>query len=123
MLNPFHPNKPISIELPMSLYMGLHLHRSHPMVLVPIPGLPPGVVNVVFGVGPKAGEAMVSHPEVPLISFTGSTVVGKRIMSVGSEHIKKLSLEVGIIHTHVHTNIHTRTHTYTHTCTHTCTHT
>nr|XP_014352047.1 PREDICTED: aldehyde dehydrogenase family 8 member A1 [Latimeria chalumnae] len=58
-------------------------------------GIPPGVVNVVFGTGPKAGEALVSHPDVPLISFTGSTVTAQRITEKSAPHFKKLSLELG----------------------------
>uniref|UniRef100_A0A3P9DCG8 Aldehyde dehydrogenase 8 family, member A1 n=1 Tax=Maylandia zebra TaxID=106582 RepID=A0A3P9DCG8_9CICH len=42
-------------------------------------GVPPGVVNIVFGSGPRAGDALVSHPEVPLVSFTGSTATAQRI--------------------------------------------
>ena len=49
---------------------------------------------MVFGVGPRAGEALVTHPEVPLISFTGSTAVGQRIQALSAPFIKKLSLEV-----------------------------
>ena len=49
---------------------------------------------MVFGVGPRAGEALVVHPDVNLISFTGSTPVGQRIMSLCSEKLKKVSLEV-----------------------------
>lgn len=58
-------------------------------------GLPPGVVNVVFGVGPRAGSAIVSHPDVPLISFTGSTATGERIQVASAPYCKKLSLELG----------------------------
>ena len=58
-------------------------------------GLPPGVVNVVFGYGYVVGEALVSHPKVPLISFTGSTVVGKHIIKTAASYCKKLSLELG----------------------------
>ncbi|XP_044532969.1 2-aminomuconic semialdehyde dehydrogenase isoform X3 [Gracilinanus agilis] len=58
-------------------------------------GVPPGVVNIVFGTGPKVGEALVSHPEVPLISFTGSTLTAERIMLKSAPHCKKLSLELG----------------------------
>ena len=57
-------------------------------------GVPPGVVNIVFGTGPRAGEALVTHPDVPIISFTGSTLVGKHIQAVSAPYIKKLSLEV-----------------------------
>ncbi len=60
----------------------------------PPPGLPPGVVNMVYGVGPTVGEAIVKHPLVPIISFTGSTLVGQRIQSVTAPYIKRLSLEV-----------------------------
>ncbi len=63
----------------------------------PYKDLPPGVVNMVFGVGPRAGEALVTHPKVPLVSFTGSTVVGKRIQAMTAPFIKKLSLEVSLI--------------------------
>ena len=49
---------------------------------------------MVFGVGPRAGEALVAHPDVPLISFTGSTAVGSHIQAVSAPFIKHLSLEV-----------------------------
>ncbi|XP_072189265.1 2-aminomuconic semialdehyde dehydrogenase isoform X3 [Excalfactoria chinensis] len=58
-------------------------------------GMPHGVVNVVFGTGAKAGEALVCHPDVPLISFTGSTLTAQRIMEKSAPHCKKLSLELG----------------------------
>ncbi|XP_001509667.1 2-aminomuconic semialdehyde dehydrogenase [Ornithorhynchus anatinus] len=58
-------------------------------------GIPAGVVNVVFGRGPQVGEALVSHPEVPLISFTGSTLTAERIMQQSAPYCKKLSLELG----------------------------
>uniref|UniRef100_A0A8D1YSI9 Aldehyde dehydrogenase domain-containing protein n=1 Tax=Sus scrofa TaxID=9823 RepID=A0A8D1YSI9_PIG len=58
-------------------------------------GVPPGVVNIVFGTGPRAGEALVSHPEVPLISFTGSQPTAERITQLSAPHCKKLSLELG----------------------------
>ncbi len=57
-------------------------------------GLPPGVVNIIFGTGSHAGEAIVTHPHVPLISFTGSTVVGQRIQAKSAPFVKRLSLEV-----------------------------
>ncbi|GAB6018663.1 Aldehyde dehydrogenase 8 member A1 [Chamberlinius hualienensis] len=56
---------------------------------------PAGVVNMVFGNGPRAGEALVKHPDVSIISFTGSTIVGKKIYNLASENYKKLSLELG----------------------------
>ena len=52
--------------------------------------------NIVFGVGPRAGEAIVAHPDVAVVSFTGSTAVGERIQSVSALFCRKLhvSLEV-----------------------------
>lgn len=58
-------------------------------------GVPPGVVNIVFGSGPKAGNAIVTHPEVPLVSFTGSTATGALITERSARHFKKISLELG----------------------------
>lgn len=59
-------------------------------------GLPPGVVNMVFGYGYKIGNQLVTHPEVSLISFTGGTVTGDIIRKATSDQPrKKLSLELG----------------------------
>ncbi|XP_068087715.1 2-aminomuconic semialdehyde dehydrogenase isoform X2 [Hyperolius riggenbachi] len=58
-------------------------------------GVPPGVINIVFGTGSKAGEALVGHPDVPLISFTGSTVTAQHIIEKSAPFYKKLSLELG----------------------------
>jgi aminomuconate-semialdehyde/2-hydroxymuconate-6-semialdehyde dehydrogenase len=58
-------------------------------------GIPAGVVNMVFGTGHDAGEALVKHPQVPLISFTGGTETGKKVIHASAEHFKKLSLELG----------------------------
>eukprot|EP00042_Codosiga_hollandica_P021858 m.78240 g.78240 ORF g.78240 m.78240 type:complete len:488 (-) comp50555_c0_seq1:132-1595(-) len=58
-------------------------------------GLPAGVCNFVFGLGSKVGPSLVSHPAVPLISFTGGTVTGNRISVLAAAHRKKLSLELG----------------------------
>ncbi len=58
-------------------------------------GLPPGTVNLVFGTGPGAGEPLVAHPDVPLVSFTGGTATGARIAAVAAPMFKKLSLELG----------------------------
>jgi betaine-aldehyde dehydrogenase len=57
--------------------------------------LPPGVVNVVTGYGAEAGEPLVTHPDVPLIAFTGSLEVGQRIMRLAGPEMKKLHLELG----------------------------
>jgi aminomuconate-semialdehyde/2-hydroxymuconate-6-semialdehyde dehydrogenase len=58
-------------------------------------GLPAGVLNIVHGLGPKVGSAIVSHKDIPLISFTGGTSTGKHIASVAAPMFKKLSLELG----------------------------
>jgi aminomuconate-semialdehyde/2-hydroxymuconate-6-semialdehyde dehydrogenase len=58
-------------------------------------GLPAGVLNIVHGTGPEVGEAIVSHPDIPMLSFTGSTKVGRRISEVAAPMFKKLSLEMG----------------------------
>lgn len=58
-------------------------------------GLPDGVCNVVFGLGSKAGSALVAHPGVPLISFTGGTETGEKVIQGSAGQFKKLSLELG----------------------------
>lgn len=58
-------------------------------------GLPAGVLNIVHGLGNKVGQAIVEHPEVSVISFTGGTVTGKRIAATAAPMFKKLSLELG----------------------------
>lgn len=58
-------------------------------------GLPKGVLNIVHGLGPKVGSAIVSHPKITTISFTGGTATGKHIASVAAPMFKKLSLELG----------------------------
>jgi aminomuconate-semialdehyde/2-hydroxymuconate-6-semialdehyde dehydrogenase len=58
-------------------------------------GLPKGVVNIVHGLGAKAGQAIVENPDVKAISFTGGTVTGKKIASTAAPLFKKLSLELG----------------------------
>jgi len=58
-------------------------------------GLPPGVLNVVPGRGSTAGEAVVAHPGVDKIAFTGSTEVGQRIATVAARTVKRVSLELG----------------------------
>jgi aminomuconate-semialdehyde/2-hydroxymuconate-6-semialdehyde dehydrogenase len=58
-------------------------------------GLPAGVLNIVHGLGPKAGQAIIEHPEVAAISFTGGTATGKKIASTAAPMFKKLSLELG----------------------------
>jgi len=58
-------------------------------------GLPDGVLNIVHGLGSKVGQAIVEHPDVSVISFTGGTVTGKKIASTAAPMFKKLSLELG----------------------------
>lgn len=58
-------------------------------------GVPAGVCNIIFGYGHKAGDAIVTHPHVPAISFTGGTLTAKTIIQNSAPHYKKLSLELG----------------------------
>jgi len=58
-------------------------------------GLPPGVLNIIQGLGAECGEAIVAHPQVKAISFTGGTTTGKHIASVAAPMLKKMSLELG----------------------------
>ena len=58
-------------------------------------GLPPGVFNLVTGTGEVAGEALAGHPLVDMVSFTGSTRAGKRVMEIASASVKRVSLELG----------------------------
>jgi acyl-CoA reductase-like NAD-dependent aldehyde dehydrogenase len=58
-------------------------------------GIPAGVVNVITGPGNTAGEAIVRHPDVAKIGFTGDSATGKRIMKVASETVKQVGLELG----------------------------
>lgn len=63
--------------------------------LVTEAGFPAGVVNIITGLGAEAGEALVRHPGVAKISFTGSTPVGRRIGGLCGESLKKVTLELG----------------------------
>src|SRR5919201_2268374 len=58
-------------------------------------GLPPGVLNIVQGLGPRAGSALVAHPEIRAVSFTGSTRVGREIAAQTAQRFVKVSLEMG----------------------------
>ncbi|MCX4746535.1 gamma-aminobutyraldehyde dehydrogenase [Kitasatospora sp. NBC_01287] len=58
-------------------------------------GLPDGVVNVVTGSGRTAGERLVSHPDVAMVSFTGSTGVGRRVAELATATVKRTHLELG----------------------------
>jgi acyl-CoA reductase-like NAD-dependent aldehyde dehydrogenase len=63
--------------------------------LCPGAGIPPGIVNVVLGSGSKTGNALVGHPEVKKISFTGSTAVGQKIQKLAVDRMKMVNLELG----------------------------
>ncbi|MBI3831937.1 MAG: aldehyde dehydrogenase family protein [Planctomycetes bacterium] len=58
-------------------------------------GVPPGVVNLVQGVGEEAGACLVAHPEISLISFTGSSAIGSHIAEVCGKNLRRCSLEMG----------------------------
>ncbi len=58
-------------------------------------GLPKGVFNMVSGTGPVVGEAIVTHPKTDMVSFTGSTRAGKRVMELAAQMVKRVSLELG----------------------------
>ncbi|GAQ87015.1 aldehyde dehydrogenase [Klebsormidium nitens] len=58
-------------------------------------GLPPGVLNIVTGLGPTAGAPLAEHPGVDKVAFTGSTATGQRIMMAATKAIKPVSLELG----------------------------
>ena len=58
-------------------------------------GIPDGVVNIVPGYGPTAGEALVKHPGVDKIAFTGSTEIGKHVMRMAADTLKHVTLELG----------------------------
>jgi aldehyde dehydrogenase (NAD+) len=58
-------------------------------------GLPAGVFNMVTGTGPEVGEAIAAHPDVDMVSFTGSTRAGKRVAEVAAATLKRVALELG----------------------------
>ena len=58
-------------------------------------GLPDGVFNLVSGTGPEVGEAMAAHPQIDMISLTGSVRAGRRVMELAAASIKKVTLELG----------------------------
>ena len=58
-------------------------------------GLPKGVLNIIHGTGPNAGQAIVAHPNIKAISFTGGTITGEHIARIAAPMFKKLSLELG----------------------------
>src|SRR5574338_1433027 len=71
-------------------------HTTHMLVEILLEaGLPPEVIQLVHGKGATAGQALVEHPDVPVISFTGSTATGSRIGEICGRMHKRLSLEMG----------------------------
>lgn len=58
-------------------------------------GLPPGVFNIVTGTGPEVGEAITLHPDIDMVSLTGSVRAGSRVMELASKSVKRLALELG----------------------------
>ena len=58
-------------------------------------GLPPGVVNIVYGRGPTTGAALSAHPDIGMLSFTGSVETGSRIMAAAAPNITRVNLELG----------------------------
>ncbi|KKC26648.1 aldehyde dehydrogenase family protein [Sphingomonas sp. SRS2] len=58
-------------------------------------GVPPGVINVVTGLGPVVGQALAEHPDIDKVSFTGSTATGRKLIQASAGNFKRLSLELG----------------------------
>jgi acyl-CoA reductase-like NAD-dependent aldehyde dehydrogenase len=65
------------------------------MVELAFAHFPPGVINAITARGSTAGDALVTHPDVPVVAFTGSTEVGLHIARITADHLKKLHLELG----------------------------
>jgi betaine-aldehyde dehydrogenase len=65
------------------------------MEIVDATGLPAGVFNLVSGLGPVVGEALAAHPDIDMVSFTGSTGAGRRVAELASSTVKKVALELG----------------------------
>ncbi len=72
---------------PLTAYLLSHLCKKV--------GFPPGVLNIVHGLGAEVGAAITSHPQIKAISFTGSTLTGEKIAQTASAQFKKLALEMG----------------------------
>jgi betaine-aldehyde dehydrogenase len=78
--------KPASLSPLTALELGRIAHAA---------GLPPGVLQVLPGAGSAVGDALVTHPRIRKVSFTGSTAVGARIMRLAADDLKRVSLELG----------------------------
>ena len=73
-----------------NFFLGLHIAQ-----LIKEAGFPAGVVNVIPGYGPTAGGAIVRHPGIDKVAFTGSTEVGKLIQAQAAPTLKRVTLELG----------------------------
>jgi acyl-CoA reductase-like NAD-dependent aldehyde dehydrogenase len=71
------------------------LNAFHLAAAAEAAGLPPGVINLVTGTGPEAGEALAGHPGIDMISLTGSTRSGRRVAELASRGLKPAALELG----------------------------
>lgn len=71
------------------------MSTSYLMSLLEEAGVPPGVVNLVVGTGPEAGEALATHQDVQKVSFTGSTKVGQHLIRLAADNLTRLTLELG----------------------------
>jgi acyl-CoA reductase-like NAD-dependent aldehyde dehydrogenase len=80
--------KPPSIDSLVALRLGKVLEELGDVI-------PPGAVNIITGPGGSVGEALASHPDIGLVSFTGSSETGKSIMRAGSQTVKRMILELG----------------------------
>jgi len=78
--------KPSEVTPLNAIFLAEAIHAS---------GLPPGVFNLVNGRGPACGEVLATHPKVDMVSFTGSTAVGRKLHSLGSDTIKRVRTELG----------------------------
>lgn len=76
-----------SEQTPLAIYRLIELMHEA--------GLPPGVVNLVNGRGPATGQALVSHPDIDLVSFTGGTETGRAIMSAAGRNLVPCTMELG----------------------------
>lgn len=81
-----------AVVKPSELTSGTALELARLAVEV---GVPPGALNVVTGYGDPVGEALTSHPDVDLVSFTGSTATGRRVMQNAVSSVKRVALELG----------------------------
>jgi acyl-CoA reductase-like NAD-dependent aldehyde dehydrogenase len=94
---------PLGIVPPLACGNSVVLKPAEQTTLAPLlvgglcleAGIPPGVVNVVQGVGEVVGAALVAHPMVDAISFTGSVETGRRIQAAAAQRLKRVSLELG----------------------------